>query len=145
MADINQTGNKEAQVKKPTSKFKKKVKKYLYIALTFFVLIVGVYIYWNFFFTFSDGYRTGLLQSFSREGTVFKTYEGEMIMSSVASNKDVVLASEKFMFSVTSKDLANQLDTLQGKNVIVHYSQKNATLPWRGHSTFIVNSVKRSD
>ncbi len=145
MADSITTNSNAAQAQKPMSKLKKKVRKYLYILLTTFIVIVGVYIYWNFFFTFSDGYRAGMLQKFSRKGTIFKTYEGEMVLSSVQSNKNVALASEKFIFSVIDKDLALQLDTLQGKNVVVHYSQKNTTVPWRGESPYIVNSAKLSD
>jgi len=143
MASNNQLNSKAES--KPMSVFKKKLRKYLYIVLTFFILIVVAYVYWSFFFTFSDGYRAGLLQKFSRKGNIFKTYEGEMILSSVQSNKNVALASEKFVFSVADHDVAIQMEKLQGKNVVVHYTEKNNTLPWRGETTFIVSSVKLSD
>lgn len=145
MAEINHTNNKPAVAKKTVSPIKKKIKKYLYFLLAFFILIVGLYVYWSFFFTYSDGYRAGMLQKFSRKGTIFKTYEGEMILSSVQSNKNVALASEKFQFSVADHDVAVQLEQMQGKNVVVHYTQKNNTLPWQGETVFIVNSVKLSD
>ena len=143
MATINKSNDKEAPSR--TSVIKKKIKKYLYIAFALFILIIGIWIYFSYFFTYSDGYRAGMLQKFSRKGNIFKTYEGEMILSSVQSNKNVALASEKFIFSVSDKNLALQLDSLQGKNVVVHYSEKNNTLPWRGESTYVVNSVKLSD
>jgi hypothetical protein len=145
MSSINQTSSKAVEAKKPMSVFKKKLRKYLYIFLTFFLLIVAAYVYWSFFFTFSDGYRAGLLQKFSRKGNIFKTYEGEMILSSVQSNQNVALASEKFIFSVADHDVAIQMEKLQGKNVVVHYTEKNQTLPWRGETKFIVSSVKLSD
>ena len=66
-----------------------------------------------------------MLQKFSSKGALFKTYEGEMILSSVSSNRDVALASEKFLFSMINKSLVRQFDTLQGDMVIVHYKQKN--------------------
>lgn len=145
MADVNQS---KGTVQQPPSKSKlffKKIRKYIYLFITLFVVIVGIYVYWSFFFTYSDGYRAGLLQKFSRKGTIFKTYEGEMILSSVQSSKNVALASEKFMFSVADHDVAMQLEKLQGKNVVVHYTEKNNTLPWRGETVFIVSSVKLSD
>ncbi len=145
MAEIKQTNNKVAEGRKPMGKVRKQIRKYLYLALAFFILIVGLYIYWSFFFTYSDGYRAGMLQKFSRKGTIFKTYEGEMILSSVQSSKNVAIASEKFLFSVADKNVAAQLDTLQGKNVVVHYTQKNNTLPWRGETLFMVSSVKLSN
>jgi len=145
MADNSQTNSKSQAATKPAGRIKKKIKRYLYLALAFCILIIGIYIYWSFFFTYSDGYRAGMLQKFSRKGTIFKTYEGEMILSSVQSNNNVALASEKFLFSVADEDIATQLEKLQGKNVVVHYTQKNRTLPWRGETLFIVSSVKLSE
>jgi hypothetical protein len=72
----------------------------------------------------------------------FKTYEGEMILSSVSSNRDVALASEKFFFTLTNKSLVRQLDTLQGDMIIVHYRQKNGSAFWRGDTPYLVDSVK---
>jgi hypothetical protein len=141
MATINQINSKTDSGNKPAGTIKKKIKKYLYLALTLFILIVGIYVYWSFFFTYSDGTRTGLLQKFSRKGTVFKTYEGEIIMSSVQSSSNVALASEKFLFSVVDETVALQLEKLQGKIINVHYKEKNHTLPWRGETVFIVSSV----
>ena len=107
------------------------------------ILIIGsIFIYWKYFFTYSEGYRAGLLQKFSSKGALFKTYEGEMILSSVSSNRDVALASEKFLFSLTNKLLVRQFDTLQGDMVIVHYKEKNSKLFWRGDSPYLVDSVK---
>jgi hypothetical protein len=34
-----------------------------------------------------------------------------------------------------------QFDTLQGKNVIVHYIEKKGTVPWRGDSKYLVDSI----
>jgi hypothetical protein len=82
------------------------------------------------------------LQKFSSKGALFKTYEGEMILSSVSSTRDVALASEKFLFTLTDKNLARQFDTLQGDMVIVHYKQKNGVVFWRGDSPYLVDSVK---
>jgi hypothetical protein len=111
--------------------------------ILFLVILIGsIFIYWKYFYTYSEGYRAGLLQKFSSKGTIFKTYEGEMILSSVSSNRDVALASEKFLFSLANKSLTRQFDTLQGDMVIVHYKQKNGTIFWRGDSQYLVDSVK---
>jgi hypothetical protein len=106
------------------------------------VFIVCIFIYWKYFYTYSKGYRAGLLQKFSSKGAIFKTYEGEMILSSVSSNRDVALASEKFLFTLTNKKLVRQFDTLQGDMIIVHYRQKNGMVFWRGDSQYLVDSVK---
>ncbi len=121
---------------------KRKTRKFLYVAGFFIVILLAALIYYRYFYTYSEGYRAGLLQKFSRKGAIFKTYEGELILSSVAGRSDVVIASEKFFFSVTDQDLAANLDTLQGRNVIVRYKQRIAPLIWRGDTPFYVDSVR---
>jgi len=119
-----------------------RTKKILKWAL-FIIIIVGVFfIYWKYYYTYSEGYRAGLLQKFSSKGMMFKTYEGEMILSSVSSNSNVALASEKFLFTMTNKAIVRQFDTLQGNMVIVHYKQKNGRLPWQGDTPYLVDSVR---
>ncbi len=119
----------------------RKTKRVLKWLLFFIILFLAGFIYWKYFYTYSEGYRAGLLQKFSNKGTFFKTYEGEMILSSVASSRDIALASEKFFFTVTNKSLVRQFDTLQGDMVIVHYKQKNSPVFWRGDSEYLVDSV----
>jgi hypothetical protein len=106
------------------------------------VIFLCGFVYFKFFFTYSEGYRAGLLQKFSSKGVIFKTYEGEMILSSVASTRDIALASEKFLFTVTNKSIVRQFDTIQGSMIIVHYKQKKAPVFWRGDSPYLVDSVK---
>jgi hypothetical protein len=117
----------------------KKIFKWFIILI---IITIGSFFYWKYFYTYSEGYRAGLLQKFSSKGALFKTYEGEIILSSVASNKDVALASEKFLFTMTNKSLVRQFDMLQGETVIVHYRQKNGSLFWRGDSQYLVDSVR---
>jgi len=121
---------------------KHKRKRVLFWITTLIVIILVAFIYWKYFFTYSEGYRAGLLQKFSYKGNIIKTYEGEMILSSVTSSFDVALASEKFYFSVADQTLANQLDTIQGQKVMVHYRQKNGVLFWKGETKYLVDSVK---
>ncbi|MFN5136170.1 MAG: hypothetical protein ACK5DG_12715, partial [Chitinophagaceae bacterium] len=68
-------------------------------SIVLILFLVG-FVYYKYYFTYTTGYRSGLLQKFSYKGTIFKTYEGEMILSSIRSNTNVALASEKFLFSV---------------------------------------------
>lgn len=123
----------------------KPIKKVLYWIVFILVLVLGVFVYWKYGFTYSKGYRAGLLQKFSEKGVVFKTYEGELILSSVQSNANVAIASEKFFFSVADEPVAKQMEQIQGKNVVVHYREKNGVLPWVGESKYIVDSVRVAD
>jgi len=116
-------------------------RKFLYWTIFILILATAVFIYWKFMFTYSEGNRSGLLQKFSYKGAIFKTYEGELILSSIRSNQEVTLASEKFLFSVPDKALAEMLMKLEGTMVILHYREKNGSLPWRGETVYLVDSV----
>src|SRR5688572_26694221 len=122
---------------------RKKFGRFLGILTIVILLALGGFIYWKYYFTYSEGNRTGLLQKFSYRGTLFKTYEGELILSSIRSTGHMTLASEKFFFSVTDDDVAKKLENLQGHFVTVHYKMKNGTLPWRGDNRYLVDSVKQ--
>jgi hypothetical protein len=122
--------------------FRRIGRKVLRIGAVVIVFIMVIFIAWKYFYTYSKGYRAGLLQKFTYKGQLFKTYEGELILSSITSKANVSIASEKFYFSVVDEDLAKQLDTLQGQFVTVHYRQKNGTLFWRGDTPYFVDEVK---
>jgi|SRR5687767_208138 len=121
---------------------RKKFGRFLGILTIVILLALGGFIFWKYYFTYSEGNRTGLLQKFSYKGTIFKTYEGELILSSIRSTGNITLASEKFFFSVRNKEVASKLENMQGHFVTVHYKMKNGTLPWQGDSRYLVDSVK---
>jgi hypothetical protein len=118
------------------------MRKFLIWGSLVIVIVAGLFIYWRFFFTYSEGYRAGLLQKFSKRGNIFKTYEGEMILSSIESNKNVALASEKFLFSVTEDEIVKQLIDLEGKFIVVRYHETHGRLPWRGDTKYYVDSIR---
>lgn len=126
----------------PVVKKRSSFGKIIGIFLLIIALIFCGYFYWKYYFTYSNGNRYGLLQKFSHKGNLFKTYEGEMILSSVRSNNNIPLASEKFFFSVNNEHVADKLMNLQGRYLTVHYKEKNGTLSWRGDTRYIVDSVE---
>jgi hypothetical protein len=132
----------ERRSSRSSSRMGRGVGRFFRIFLVLLILGLGIFIYWKYAFTYSSGNRYGLLQKFSQKGTLFKTYEGELILSSVRGNLNVPIASEKFFFSVSDKDVAQQLMNMQGAQVTVHYKEKNGTLPWRGETRYIVDSVR---
>lgn len=117
------------------------MKKFLFWIAAILLVLLVVFVYWKYVFTYSEGNRSGLLQKFSYKGVIFKTYEGELILSSIKTDKEIALASEKFFFSVPDKELAERMMKLEGTMVVLHYTEKNGALPWRGETAYLVDSV----
>ena len=119
----------------------KPLKKVLIWGSIIVLLILTSMVYWNYISTYSEGNRSGILQKFSKKGNVFKTYEGELIMSSIASTGNTTIASEKFFFSVKDENIAKTLFTMEGKRVTLHYKQKRGHLPWNGETDYYITSI----
>ncbi len=109
------------------------------------VIVVGlaVFVYFHFFFVYSSGVNAGDLNYFQRQGVVFKTYEGKMIQSGFksATTSAEGLRSNEFKFSVDDKAVAEKLMRCSGKHVELRWRRYMGTLPWRGHSEYLVYEV----
>jgi len=118
------------------------MKKILVWGAVILVVILGFLFYWNYYFTYSEGNRAGILQKFSKKGNIFKTYEGELVMSSISSTSNTTIASEKFYFSVKDESVAQSLFGYEGKRVTLHYEQKRKHLPWNGETDYYVDGIR---
>ena len=118
------------------------MKKFITIVVIFIIAIFAGWFWWKFYFTYSEGNRSGLLQKFSHKGNIFKTYEGELVLNSLTPSGIAPYSSEKFYFSVADEALGEKMKDYEGKRVVIHYNQMNGTLPWRGDSEYIVDSVR---
>jgi hypothetical protein len=106
---------------------------------------LAAFIYFRFFFVFSDGFQTGELNKFSYKGYVFKTYEGIMILTGYGNKSrgsTGTVQSNYFEFSVSDKALADTLSHCTGKRIEVHYKQYFGALPWRGYERAVVDRVE---
>ncbi|MBZ0097602.1 MAG: hypothetical protein K8F30_00880 [Taibaiella sp.] len=109
------------------------MRRIIYISILIIVAVVAGYVYWYYYNPFSEGYREGVLQKFSRKGNLFKTHEGEMIQLGFGQRTGGALNAQYFYFSVTDIKLADSLENCLGKSVKLHYVQYRRALPWRGN------------
>jgi hypothetical protein len=117
------------------------MKKTITVIVLLILLFFAGWFYWKYYYTYSDGNRSGLLQKMSHRGNVFKTYEGELVLNSLIANSASPMSAEKFYFSVADEALGKTMSNYEGKRVVIHYQQKNGILPWRGDTEYIVDSV----
>lgn len=110
------------------------------IVLVLAVVLIGVF-YYRYYFVFGEGTKAGTMNYFVKKGYMFKTYEGRLIQSGLRSQTQGNISSNEFMFSVTDEKVADKLFHAAGNMLEVHYKEYLHTLPWRGVSKFVVDSV----
>jgi hypothetical protein len=116
-------------------------KRFLTILFLVILLIVGVMVWWNFYYVFGEGVKSGELNYVVKKGNVFKTYEGKLIQSGIRSKAAGSVASYEFEFSVVDDSIANLLMQNSGNYFDLHYKEYKGTLPWRGFSPYIVDKI----
>lgn len=109
---------------------------------TITVLAVALFIFFKFCFVYSEGVNEGDINYFQKEGFIFKTYEGKMIQSGLKSKPaQGAVQSNEFKFSVDNERVAQQIMENPNTNVKLHWRRYLGTLPWRGNSQFVVDSI----
>ncbi len=116
--------------------------KVLTTILSVLLLGLAIFVYVKFFFVYSEGTNEGDINYFQREGFVFKTYEGKMIQTGYNShNTSATIQSNEFKFSVVDERIAEQIDSNSSRQIKLHWKRYLGTLPWRGNSQFVVDSI----
>lgn len=107
------------------------------------VVVLAVFLFFKFWFVYSEGVNDGDINYFQREGFVFKTYEGKMIQTGLKSKpaNGGAIQSNEFKFSVDDERIAQQLMEVPSNGIKLHWHRYLGTLPWRGNSEFVVDSI----
>jgi hypothetical protein len=101
--------------------------------LALFALYTWVTLSWS----YSEGERAGYLQKFSRKGWLCKTWEGEILLSSMPG-----AIPERFAFTVRDNAAVNQLQKAMGQRVQITYAQhKGVPTSCFGETEYYVEKV----
>src|SRR5580692_7688591 len=118
------------------------MKKGLAIFLAVVVLVFFLIVWYRYYKPYADdGVKAGTLNYVVHKGYIFKTYEGELIQTGLQSKAPNSMQSNEFTFSIVDPVLAKKLELASGREVQLHYLEYLGTLPWRGYSKFIVDSI----
>lgn len=82
------------------------------------ILLLAAYLWLVLSWSYSDGQRAGFVQKFSKRGWICKTWEGELLLTTLPG-----VVPEKFEFTVRDETVADQLNAATGKRVVLSYSQ----------------------
>src|SRR3954464_13835748 len=117
------------------------MKKALGITIGIIVAGLVIFIFFRYFYAFGEGVKAGELNYVVKKGYIFKTYEGKLIQSGIRSRAPGSVQSYEFEFSISNEAVAQKLMVNSGKIVLLHYKEYIGTLPWRGYSNFVVDSI----
>lgn len=121
-------------------------KTILWVTTLILLAALAGFCYFKFWWVFSDGTKTGELNSLTYTGYLFKTYEGEMILTGYGTKNNMgTVQSKTFKFSVANREVAEKLTQMTGLRVTVHYKEYKGALPWRGYEKAIVDYVEEED
>lgn len=123
------------------TKRKSPVKRFFAWFIIILLLVLGVYIYWQYFFVFGEGVKSGHLNFAVKKGNLFKTYEGKLIQEGIRSKAVGSIQSNEFEFSIKTKEIFDVLSVNSGKIFDVHYKEFKGVVPWRGNTIYLVDSI----
>jgi hypothetical protein len=110
------------------------------ILLSLIVAVVAMFALYTWFslsWSYSEGDRAGYLQKFSRKGWLCKTWEGEILLSSMPG-----AIPERFSFTVRDDAVAQQMLKAMGQRVQLTYKQhKGVPTSCFGETEFFVDKV----
>lgn len=101
------------------------------------LLLLSLYTWAMLRISYSEGERAGYLQKFSSRGWICKTWEGEILLTSMPG-----AIPEKFEFSVREEKIAKELTAATGKRVVLSYAQhKGVPTQCFGETEYYITKV----
>lgn len=117
---------------------KRRILLYFFALLAAALLVFAGYTWAMLHISYSDGERAGYLQKFSSRGWICKTWEGEILLTSMPG-----AIPEKFEFSVREENVAQALTAATGKRVVLTYAQhKGVPSQCFGETEYYVTRVQ---
>lgn len=115
-------GHESAERPIATERPRRRWRKWLILTLIVVIVVpIAGFALWSWgtlHYTYSDGDRAGYVQKFSRKGWLCKTWEGDLAMTTFPGT-----APQIFPFTVRDPAVANQIEHLMDRPVVLHYEQ----------------------
>ena len=101
------------------------------------LVLFALYTWFTLSWSYSEGERAGYLQKFSKKGWLCKTWEGEILLSSMPG-----AIPERFAFTVRDESLVKPLQSSMGQRVQISYEQhKGVPTSCFGETEYFVTKV----
>ena len=119
------------------------VKLLLTLIIIAMVLFLGWWVWQYYFHPYRVSQEKGWIMNVSNEGTLFKTFEGEMISEGYVEDTIAAMHSD-FKFSIPTDSLARDAMrwSQDGRRVVLTYNEYKGTVVWRGNSKHVVTKIE---
>lgn len=119
------------------------VKLVLALVIVAMVLFLGWWMWQHYFHPYRVSQEKGWIMKVGNEGTLFKTFEGEMISEGYIEDTIMAMHSD-FSFSIPDDSLAR--DAMRwagnGKRIVLTYNEYKGKVLWRGNSRHVVTKIE---
>jgi hypothetical protein len=94
--------------------------------------------------TVQEGEKHGVLVKVAKQGTIWGTYEGELIRGGISDASGANGRAFRFTFGQFKSKLVGiaRQSLLQNKPVLLHYHCERFVAPWRGESNCFADSLQ---
>ena len=108
------------------------------VTLIALVLLAVAWVWITLHWSYADGERAGYVQKLSRKGWLCKTWEGEIAMVTMPG-----AIPDKFEFTVRDEAVAQKINGLAGKRVVLSYKQhKFVPLTCFGETEYFIDDAR---
>jgi len=102
------------------------------------VLLAAAWLWLTLQWSYAQGERAGYVQKLSKKGWLCKTWEGEIAMVTMPG-----AIPDKFEFTVRDEAVAQKINALAGKRVVLIYKQhKFIPTPCFGETEYFINDAR---
>ena len=119
------------------------LKLLLVLLIVAMALFLGWWMWQRYFHPYRVSQEKGWIMKVGNEGTLFKTFEGEMISEGYIEDTLVAMHND-FTFSIANDSLARDAMrwSQNGKRVVLTYNEYKGTVMWRGNSRNVVTKIE---
>ncbi len=119
------------------------IKVTLVLIIAAMAFFLGWWMWQHYFHPYRQSQEKGWIMKVSNEGTLFKTFEGEMISEGYIEDTLVAMHSD-FTFSIPTDSLARDAMrwSQDGSRVVLTYDEYKGTVAWRGNSRHVVTKIE---
>ena len=110
-------------------------------AIIAMLLFLGWWVWSRYYHPYEQGQYKGWVIHIASQGSLFKTFEGEML--AIAYADDSIVRRDTIHFTIENDTIARDAMrwNADGRRLVIDYSRYKGVIPWRGASPLVVTGI----